>query len=164
MDQRWFPQAKSGGQVVGRFRFYEQKLCVPESLEQDQPVYRKIVILEAKPVASVDVSTTPVKPHNERQLRNDYPEAWAAFQGEDPKIEGTPTTEAPFLDEDRIMFLKLNGVYVLEQLAMLSDARCQGLGFGWRTIRGKAQAFLVEKSERIARQDKIRREITHESA
>lgn len=156
-DQRWWPSAESGGQVVGRF-VKVKRLNIPESLEADEHRYREVIVLEHKAAASTDVSVTPMKPYNERELRARFPEAWKAFNGDEAEVEGTKLRELKFLTEEQIIFLNLNGIYVVEQLAGLSDARCQGLGFGWRSNRNRAQGFVKEQIERIAREDRIERE------
>lgn len=153
----WYPSAESGGQVVGRF-VYVKKLNIPESLEADEHRYREIIALEHRAVGSLDVSVTPLKPHNEKELRVRFAQAWAAFQGEEVEIDGTPLSELPFLSEDQILTLKIAGVHSVEQLAGLDDARCQNLGFGWRTNRGKTQEWLTERTMAEARADRVARE------
>jgi hypothetical protein len=154
---RWYPNVEDGGQTVGYFR-YEDRLCIPESQEADEKIFRKVVVLTHKPAASTEVSTTMMKPGNERELRARWAPAWAAFNGEEIEAEGTPLDELRWLTEENRIFLKLSGVGVVEQLAGLADARCQALGFGWRKNRERAQNYLKEQNEKMSRADQIERQ------
>lgn len=139
---QWYTEINSGGLVVGRFRYDESLPDVAASKAADSVIMRKIIVLESKAVASSDVSVQIVKPHNERELRMRFPEAWKAFMGEEVAIEGTPIKDMGIFNEDQILFLQINGVRSVEQLANLDDAKCGNLGFGWRTHREKAKKFL----------------------
>ena len=150
---KWYPEVNSGGQVVGRFRFNETLPDIAASLAADREIKRKIIVLESKAIASSDVSVQPVKPYNEREFRTRFPEAWAAFQGEEVKIVGTPVKQMGVFTEDQVLFLQLNGVLSVEQLAGLDDAKCNNLGFGWRTSRQKARDFLAKYVDAAKQED-----------
>lgn len=141
---QWFPSAETN-QVVGRFRYHKQE-DIAKSIEADEKVYRMIIVLDSKPVGG-DLSTVPVKPFNEISLRKRFPGAWAAFQGEEVPIAGTPLTEMGY-DDDRILGMKIHSVYTVEQLAALSDAACASIGFGTRKERERAQEMLKAKAEK----------------
>lgn len=152
---RWFPEVNSGGLVVGRFRYNESLPDVAASKAADKEIKRKLIVLESKAVASSDVSVQIVKPHNEREFRTRFPDAWRAFQGEEVKISGTPLKEMGIFSDDQILFLQLNGILSIEQLAALDDAKCGHLGFGWRNNREKAKAHLGKRVD-IARREDLR--------
>ena len=156
VDPKWYPSIETP-QVIGRFGFME-RLCIPESIKEDEEVFREVVVLEHKVAASGEVGYMQLKPHNERELRRKFPQAWQAFNGQEQEVQGIQLKELGFINDDEITFLHLNGIYVAEQLAGLSDARCQGLGFGWRRKRERAQGFIKEYLARSSRQDAIDRE------
>jgi hypothetical protein len=150
VNEKWFPSIDSP-QVIGRFLYMERD-NIPESVEADMEITREIIALEHKVAGSTDNGFTPMKSYNEMALRKRFPEAWKAFQGEEARVEGMPLKELSFLTEEQVIFLNLNGIHVVEQLAGLDDARCQGLGFGWRTNRNKAQSVLKEAIDKVIRQ------------
>ena len=140
MSGKFYPSVDSPN-VVGRFR-KDKRLDVRASREADEVRYREVIILEAKITGSPDWTPVTVKPDNQTELSRRFPQAWADFQGELVQVEGTPLQELG-LDEDKIAFLQLNGVFVAEQVASLSDAQCQNFGFGFRKLREKALALTA---------------------
>lgn len=139
MSQQYFPSTEDKN-VMGRFEIMQ----VPDnrrSREVDELVTRPITVLREKIAGNKDTSATPVKEENRAKLQKKYPEAWAAFQGEQPEIEGTPLTKIG-LNADQIEAANLAGIYVVEQVAELHDAQCNNLGFGWRKRRADAQELL----------------------
>lgn len=147
-DPRWFPAANEPA-VVGRF-VTQQELDIPKSREMDEKVYREIIVLETKVEGAHDVSVIQLKSGNRKSLLTRFPQAWQAFEGVPVKIEGTPL-DAIGLTADQIDALKLEGVYVVEQVARMSDAIVQRLGFGWRKIRTTAKAHLSADAKAAAR-------------
>lgn len=140
-QEGWYPAVESN-QVVGRFEWYD-KLRIADSIAADEKRYTKIIVLRHKVVGTHEENVTPLKPHNEQALRERFPEAWIAFQGEAPPIKGTPLA-ALALPPDRVDALKIHGILTLEQVAGLSDAQCQAVGFGTRKLRADAAAKLAE--------------------
>ncbi|MFO1183594.1 MAG: hypothetical protein U1E56_02250 [Bauldia sp.] len=140
-QEGWYPAVESN-QVVGRFEWYD-KLHIADSIAADEKRYTKIIVLRHKVVGTHEENVTPLKPHNEQALRERFPEAWTAFQGEVPPIKGTPLTKLD-LSSDRVDAFKIHGILTLEQLAGLSDAQCQAVGFGTRKLRTDAAERLAE--------------------
>ena len=151
---KWYPAVDSGGQVVGRFKWADA-LDVPESRKRDEHVYKKVIGIEIRVIGSADESFHVVKPHNEKEYRMRFPQAWAAFQGDAPPIVGTPLAEMGF-DAEQIIVLQIQGISSIEQLAGASDAVCQSLGFGWRAKRDKAKAFLAARIGEVRREETLK--------
>jgi hypothetical protein len=155
-NTQWYPDVSCNGAVIGRC-VYVKRLNVPESQLEDRKIFRKVVGMRVKVAASTDECVVQVKSANERELRRRFPQAWQAFSGDEPEVEGIPIRDLKFITEDQRDFLKLNGISVVEQLAGLSDARCQYLGFGWRTNRTKAQEHLKAVNEQLDREERLAR-------
>lgn len=140
---QWFPAAKEPN-VVGRFE-YKEDLDVVASKEADEKRYRKIIVCWTKVVGDPDENCLPVRDFNRAELISRFPDAWKAFQGEDIPVKGVPLTELPGMTESRIVDFRINAIYTVEQVAALSDASCERIGFGTRKLRGDAQALLDQR-------------------
>jgi hypothetical protein len=140
----WFPARGEKG-VVGRFEYYDQ-LDVARSKAADDYRYKKIVVLRTKVAGDQDENFLPVKPHNQDSYINRFPDAWQAFQGEETPVDGTPLTELG-LTESKISAFRINAIYTVEQVADLSDAMCEKVGFGTRKLRADAQTLLAERRQ-----------------
>jgi hypothetical protein len=72
-----------------------------------------------------------------------FPAAWSAFQaGQNFDGTGTPLADWDEVSPGDVRRLEITGVRTVEQLAQVSDRHIDGLGFGGRVIRQKAQAFV----------------------
>lgn len=151
---KWYPSIDSGGQVVGRFK-YINVLDMPKSREADEHIYKQAIGIEMRVIGSGDESFHVLKPHNEKEYRMRFPEAWKAFRGDEAPIVGTPLVEMGF-DAEQIVMLQIQGISSVEQLAGASDAVCQSLGFGWRAKRDKAKTVLAAKLNEVRRAEPIR--------
>lgn len=163
-ETNWYPAILPDGTpeqgVVGRFEYYDQ-LDIAASKLADQKIFKKIIVLRTKATSSVDESVQPVRPHNQHDFTKRFPTAWAAFQGEAVPVQGTPLAELTEISEAQTNHLRLYGISVIEQIAVLSDAGVESLGFGFRTLRSQAQAFLAAREKIV--QDKIRALVTPSS-
>lgn len=146
MNDKWYPAAGEVG-VVGRFEYYDH-LDVPASKAADEVVTKPIIVCRMKVAGSVDESFVKVKPHNQSELVHRFPDAWLAFQGQEVKIDGTPLSKLG-LPEQFITVLGLTAVNTVEQLAGLSDAACQNMGFGYRKHRDTAKEYLVHGEDAL---------------
>lgn len=145
MDMKFYPAAKEKA-VVGRFEHFE-KVDIQKSLEEDEEITRKIVVLRTKIAGSVDVSVVPVKPHNQADLKRRFPDAWDAFQGQEIEVVGTPISELEGINPDKAQVYMLNGIQTIEQMADAGDHVVEQLGFGARKLRLKAQEQLTEPEQ-----------------
>ena len=143
----FFP-AKNEKGVKGRFENFKQ-LDVHASREADEEIYKTIITLRTIAVGSSDESVVPVREFNKHQLIDRFPEAWRAFNGEADAMAaaGTPLTDID-MDENTIISMRLAAIRTVEDLAGVSDAGVAAK-FGWRTWRGKAQAFLKAKEDEL---------------
>lgn len=72
-----------------------------------------------------------------------FPKQWEAFRNSQEQMsEGTAIELWPPLDKRRVIELKANKIYTVEQIAALSDATGPTLGLEWRKMRDQAHAFL----------------------
>lgn len=147
--ERWFPAA-DGGNVVGRFS-ESPKVDVKASQEKGKNVYIQVPVLLSKFPGSVDVASQQVKPSNEKELTDRFPEAWkyylaskeAPADGDIPAVtSGTPLHMAEFIPRDKIAWLQTIGFSTVEQLAEMSDTTVGNLARGASTWRKKAQEFV----------------------
>jgi hypothetical protein len=148
MAEKWYPAALPEKGVVGYFEYFEI-IDAPASLAADEERYKNAIVCYTKASGSSDVSAVKVKEGNQRELVRRFPEAWAAFQGEEVNIDGTPLSDLGIPDQ-RITEFQLNGVLSVEQLAELSDIACQNIGFGVRRQRGEAQDYLKDGKAGLA--------------
>ena len=146
-EERWYPSNDSN-QVIGRFEWYDQ-LMIAESLAADVKKYRKIIVLRHKVIGTLPDSedVTMVKEFNSQILKDRFPQAWAAFNNEEVPAEvGTllsdPAVRIEGLTPQRVELFRMSGVMTLEQLVGMSDAQCQGAGFGVRTMREHGKKLL----------------------
>lgn len=157
-----FFRAANEKEVVGRFEHFD-KVDVKRSLEEDEEVTRKIVVLRTKIAGSADVSVVPVKPHNQAALRKRFPDAWDAFQGEEIELDGTPIKELNGISAEKAEAYALNGIQTVEQMAEAGDHQVELLGFGARKLRQAAQEQIAipdEPPKTNARQSKPRKQVS----
>lgn len=140
----WYPAANERG-VVGRFEYLDQ-VDVPASKAADEMKTKPIIVLRHKVAASTDDTVSKVKPETQEEMTRRFPEAWKAFQGEEVPVSGTPLTEIGF-NADKVVMYRLHGIMNVEQLAGLSDAQCQIVGFGTKKLRDQAQDLIRQKQE-----------------
>lgn len=140
---RWFAAATEKN-VMGRFEYYDQ-LDIMASKAADEKKYKQIIVCRTKVAGDQDENVLPVRDHNRAWLINRFPDAWKSFQGEVVEHKGTPLTELG-MSEERVMAFQINAVYSVEQVAELSDAQCEKVGFGTRTLRQKAQELMAKRA------------------
>lgn len=143
-NTQWYPAANERG-VVGRFE-YMDLIDVPASKAADEKKTKPIIVLREKVAASTDDTVRKVKPETQEEMIRRFPDAWKAFQGEVVPVSGTPLSEIGF-NADKTVMYRLHGIMNVEQLAQLSDAQCQIVGFGTKKIRDQAQDHLRQKQE-----------------
>lgn len=151
LREKWFP-AHGETNVVARFEKNYDRPDIAKSLEADEFIPMELIVCRMKVVGDPDESVVPMKPHNKQHLIDRFPDAWRDFNGEAMEVSGTPLTELG-LTEAKILDFRLNGVSTVEQVAALSDANCEAIGFGTRKLRSAAQAMIAaqqqEASERV---------------
>ncbi len=144
---KWYPDKTAPrGTVVGRFEYFDLQDNAA-SREADELVHKQIVILRTKISGSTDDTAVKVKPGNQVEFQKRFPEAWQAFQGNMPEVEGTPLADLPEMTREKVQRLSLDGITVIEQLAGIGDNQCQAFGFGYRKLRDAAKTFLDQRTE-----------------
>jgi hypothetical protein len=90
-----------------------------------------------------DTNIHKVKPKHMAMFRDE----WSAYCDGRPmaKRAGTPLTDMPEINAALAKELTERNVHNLEELAVLSDAQCQGLGHGMITNRKKANQLLAQR-------------------
>ncbi len=134
----WFPAVGQKG-VIGRFAELEV-LDIEGSHKAGYQITKVIPVLEERTLLSNDYAPKklPKDPVLLKRFTDKYPEAWALFQGTQPQLQGTPLSEKfhelkmPPQVRQRYEFA---GVMYWEQIADLSDAGCDNLGFGSMKMR-----------------------------
>ncbi len=107
--------------------------------------------IEISFVGSKDTVVRKVKPEHMALFR----EEWNAFCDGRPaeRRQGTPLTDVGMPSERAEEFVYRN-VHTLEELAMLSDAQCQGLGHGTLTYRENGRKLLQARALQRAARDR----------
>ncbi len=89
---------------------------------------------------------TEVRRPVQEKDKQEYPEAWRAFQeGKATPLNGTPIEMLPGLMPSRIAELKLNNIRTIEDMANTADGNLRNLGIDSLTLKQSAKAF-VEKN------------------
>lgn len=71
-----------------------------------------------------------------------FPKQYAAFKNkEGDYVEGTPLNMWPAMSPSQIEELKYYHIHTVEQIANLSDEKCQGM-MGMVTLKNRARAYL----------------------
>jgi hypothetical protein len=154
MQEIWLPSNTPQSKAVGRFVDRDHEYTD----RHGEKHIRTVTVLEHKFPGSQDVSTSLCKDNADgMKLRKEWSQAWALYEkqkaaavGAPPVptateygIKGTPIEHADFLGKDHIARLKLMGFLTIEQIAGISDAQCQNIGFGANGWRKKAAEFLI---------------------
>lgn len=72
-----------------------------------------------------------------------FPEQYRRFKANEAQVvEGTPLSEAPFLNEAQRATMRALSVYTVEQLASLQGQALKNLGPGGLTLQQQAMAYL----------------------
>lgn len=89
-----------------------------------------------------------------------FRDAWNAYCDGKPmeKRKGTPLTALPEINEQMAEEFVRRNLHTLEELAVLTDHQCQGLGHGLITLRRKAIAMVQQRE--FAERDKAHKAIT----
>jgi hypothetical protein len=135
--------------VIGRFRKH-RVLDIPKSRAADEAVYREVIVCEERVKGQDDVSARHLKAHNYRDLAAKFPQAWAEFEGETLEVTGTPLEKLE-LGTEKVMALWCEGIRSVEDLAQTPDPVCERLGFGTKTLRAKAAAYLDGLAAQVAK-------------
>lgn len=148
----WFPALDSQS-VVGRVVEIE-KPHAGKTREAGKPIHVIVPVVLHKVTTSDDYSVTEIKEHNKEELRARFPGALehyektkAAAPGAPTEIEppkGVPIGNATWIAREKLVWLEMQGIQTVEQLAGLSDAQIQNLGAGARTWAKKAKQFLAK--------------------
>ncbi len=97
------------------------------------------------------------------ELMQKFRAEWDAYCDGRPmeKRPGTPLTELPEINEQVAQGLIARNLHNLEELSVLNDHQCQGLGHGMITLRKKAQALIMlRQSQKKTHNQKIISEMT----
>jgi hypothetical protein len=88
-----------------------------------------------------------------------YRDQWNAYCDGVPlkQRKGTPLTDLKEISEERAAEFIRRNVHTLDELSVLNDAQCQGLGHGTIMLRKAAQALIAQRAfqEKNAAQKKI---------
>lgn len=115
----------------------------------------KRLMVEISYIGTKETNIKKVTP----EIMAKFPSEWAAYCDGKPMAmrEGTPLTDLPGIDEQMAKVMIDRNVHNLEELAVLSDAQCQGLGHGYMTRRKEARELVTHRrmDARTKTQDRI---------
>lgn len=87
-----------------------------------------------------------------------FPNQWQAFKTQKEQLpEGTPIEHWPPVDKKRILELKAQKVFTVEQIAGLTDMTGPNIGMDWRKLRDMAVAY-IKPNEAAAAISKLTKE------
>jgi len=141
-EGKWYPSANDRS-VLGKFDFLDVE-DLAASRAADEKIYKRFTVLYERSINGNEVGCRKMRPGEQNQHIERFPDAWAAFKGSAPKAEGIGL-EVLGLSENEITRFNLSGIESVEQMALLSDEGCRNLGFGMITLRKKAIEILAEK-------------------
>ncbi len=137
--EQYYPARGETG-VVGRFDYAETP-DIPASHAAGEIILKKIPVLVAKAAGSSDYTPQklPTDPIARKAMTDRFPEAWLAFQGIMVPVPGTQLEERlydlPMITRSELARWHMNSITTWEQIADLSDAGCDHVGFGTRKRR-----------------------------
>jgi hypothetical protein len=159
MQEVWLPSNTSNSKAVGRFVDHTDTY----TNKAGEKCTRDVVLLLTKIPGSNDMSSHLVKDNPDgRKLKAEYSRAWEHYErtrsapaaaiptAVEFGLKGTPIEVADFIGKDHIARLKLMGFLTLEQVADMSDAICNTVGFGARNWKRKAAEYLVVAKDQPA--------------
>lgn len=124
------------------------------SEREGRPIFRNVEMVNI--VFPADRQRTIVRPAHAQatKIGNEiityamkFPEQYKRFKADQPQVvEGTPLSEAPFLDTAQRAMLKALSVYTIEQLASLQGQALKNLGPGGLALQQKAHGYLEAAS------------------
>lgn len=137
---------------------------IPEVLSyQHQPRFfndKGKHFVEISTIGAKDTVVHKVTPEIMARFRDE----WNAYCDGRPieRRAGTPLTVLKEISQDAADDYQKKNLHTLEELAVLSDHQCQGLGHGLITLRKKAQQIVMQRkaAEQTKVQDKINAEST----
>src|SRR5512139_3308169 len=100
-------------------------------------------LVEISLIGSPDTIVQRVTPEHMARFR----EEWNAYCDGRPmeQRKGTPLTTLPEITEEMAKSFVERNLHTLEELAVLNDHQCQGLGHGLLTLRKKAQHLVMSR-------------------
>lgn len=111
-------------------------------------------------VGAKDTVVQKVKPEHMAKFRAE----WNAYCDGHPlaRRKGTALTEIPGIDEVREQFYVARNIHNAEELAVLSDAQCQGVGHGTLTQRESARKIIAMRKYELT--EKARKAVSDAAA
>ena len=105
-------------------------------------------LVEISLIGAKDTTVKRVTPDIMARFRDEW-NAYCDGKPMEPR-KGTPLTTLPEINQDLADTLIARNLHTLEELAVLNDHQCQGLGHGLITMRKKAQAVIMMKQAEAA--------------
>lgn len=131
-----------------------------KSMEAGRPVYEPVEVMFVRQPGERDETAVKVREHH----KYEFPRQWAAYQeGRAPIPEGTPLDILFPADKAIVHHLRTLGVFVVEQLASLTEEGQRRVGMGVRDYVARAQKFL-EMAEKAAPMQQMRAELEQRDA
>src|SRR5262245_61220820 len=160
MQEIWLPSNTPNSKTLGRFDDFVKHYTDKDGQKQT----RTKLMLYTKVPGVAEPSSVHVTDDREGQrVKSEYSLPWddylkrkAAPQSEavptatEYGIKGIPNEHADFLGKDQVARLKLMGFLTIEQIADMSDAACNNVGFGAKQWRRKAAEHLVVARDQAA--------------
>lgn len=132
-------------------RFYKDAVYLKKKSEQTgKPEYEDRVFVSIIPIG--DNKTEVIREATDSD-KEKYPQEWDRYQrGEEQMYSGTPLKEWPGMQPSTIRMLEHFNIFVVEQLAELSDGSLTHIGPGARELREKAKAYVAKARDEAATQ------------
>jgi hypothetical protein len=124
----------------------------------------KRLMVEISYIGTKETNIKKVTP----EIMAKFPSEWAAYCDGRPMAmrQGTPLTDLPGIDAQMAKAMIDRNVHNLEELAVLSDAQCQGLGHGYLTRRKEARELVTKRrmDAKVRNHDRIAEESSKPAA
>lgn len=153
MQEIWLPPNTSNSKTLGKFDDFTKTITDKDG---KKVTVTKLMLYTKVPGVAEQSSTTVLDDEQGKRIKAEYSAAWDLYLKNKAKpqteavptavefgVKGTPIEYADFLGKDHLARLKMMGFLTVEQLAEMSDAQCQNIGFGATAWRKRAGEFLV---------------------
>lgn len=160
MQEIWLPSNIPNSKSVGRFGDFTKEFTDKDGQKK---ATTKLMLYTQVPGVAEQSAQTVLNDASGEKVKSDYSAAWELYlknkaapqaaptpTATEYGVKGTPIEYADFLGKDHTAKLKMMGFLTIEQIAQMSDAQCQNIGFGAMTWRKKAGEFLVVRNDSIA--------------
>lgn len=139
----YYPSPTNHGAMA---RFFDDKKLNPLKTElEKKPVFDDVVKVEVRTTGSRDIF---IGPANTKWIE-EFPQAWAAYQGQAVPVSGRQLSEIPNLGRMEAAYYQTRGIRTAEQLAEITDGNISSFGHGAYLHREAARKLTGWQEDKV---------------